>query len=177
VRRGAVLAVVGALVASAPVAFAQGRAESPREGLPREEAFKILDAYVVSNLQESLGLTDAQFTTVLPLVKRLQADRRAFAQRRHRALVELRRLLASGTATEARVAELLREVKAAEAEEPSVVRRDRDAVDAVLSPLQQAKFRVLEIEVERKIRELMGRVRAERRGGRGRRPGAQPPPP
>jgi hypothetical protein len=136
----------------------------------REDAFKMIDAYVVSNLQESLELTDEQFVKLLPLVKRLQSDRRALLQRRQQPLMELRRLLASGGATEAQITELLRRVKAAEEEEPSVLRRDRDAIDATLSPIQQAKFRVFEAEVEHKIRELMAQIRARRRG-----PGAPRP--
>jgi Spy/CpxP family protein refolding chaperone len=135
----------------------------PGPDRPRDEAFKMIDAYIVSNLQESLGLTDDQFVKLLPLVKRLQTDRRAVLQRRQQALVELRRVLASGDATEARVKELLAQVKAAEAEEPGVLRKDRDAIDGALSPLQQAKFRVLEVEVEHKIRELMTQIRTQRR--------------
>jgi hypothetical protein len=133
----------------------------------------MIDAYIVSNLQESLDLTDEQFVKVLPLVKKLQTDRRAFAQRRQQALSELRRSFAAGTATEPRVAELLKEVKAVESEEPAALRRDLEAIDAVLSPVQQAKLRVLEVEVERRIRELMARIRSERRGGRPR-PGTPP---
>jgi Spy/CpxP family protein refolding chaperone len=131
----------------------------------------MIDAYIVSNLQESLGLTDEQFVKLLPLVKRLQTDRRAVLQRRQQALMELRRLLASGDATEARVTELLAQVKAAEAEEPVLLRKDRDAIDGVLSPVQQAKFRVLEVEVEHKIRELMTQIRTERRNQGQPRPG------
>ena len=136
---------------------------------PRDEAFKMIDAYIVSNLQESLELTDDQFVKLLPLVKRLQTDRRALVQRRQQALAELRQVMASGGATEPKVAELLREVKAAEAEEPAVLRKDREAIDGVLSPIQQAKFRVLEVEVEHKIRELMTQIRAQRRN-QGQRP-------
>jgi len=124
----------------------------------------MIDAYIVSNLQESLELTDDQFVKLLPLVKHLQNDRRALVQRRQQSLMELRRLLASGGATEPRVSELLRQVKAVEAEEPATLRKDRDAIDAALTPLQQAKFRVLEVEVDRKIRELMNQIRSERRG-------------
>ena len=138
---------------------------------PRDEAFKMIDAYIVSNLQESLALTDDQFVKLLPLVKRLQTDRRAVLQRRQQALMELRRLLASGDATEARVTELLGEVKAAERDEPGLLRKDRDAIDAVLSPVQQAKFRVLEVEVEHKIRELMTEIRTQRRNQQKPRPG------
>jgi hypothetical protein len=92
--------------------------------------------------------------------------------------MELRRLLASGGATEAKVTELLRQVKAAEAEEPSVLRRDRDAIDAALTSVQQAKFRVFEAEVDHKIRELMSQIRAQRRGpGASRLPAGRRPVP
>jgi hypothetical protein len=158
-----------------------GAAEGERAGerrVPRDEAFKMIDAYIVSNLQESLELTDDQFVKLLPLVKRLQTDRRAALQRRQQPLMELRRLLASGGATEAKVTELLRQVKAAEADEPGLLRKDRDAIDAVLSPIQQAKFRVLEVEVEHKIRELMTQIRAQRRNqGQSRPPGPRRPEP
>jgi len=167
-----VIGGVGALLLGAAV-LAQGAG-------PREEAFKMIDAYVVSNLQESLQLTDEQFVKLLPLVKRLQSDRRDLALRRQQALQELRRLLATGSATEPRVYELLKQVKSVETDEATVARRDREAVDAALSPLQQAKFRILEIDVERKIREVMNQIRAERRGGgpgQARRPQGTPPSP
>jgi hypothetical protein len=129
----------------------------------------MIDAYFVSNLQESLGLTDDQFVRLLPMVRRLQNDRRQYAQRRQRALQEMRKLLQSGGATEGRIEELLREVKAADSDEAPALRRDREAIDAVLSPVQQAKFRILELEVERKIREMMAQMRDQARPpGRGR---------
>lgn len=133
----------------------------------------MVDAYIVSNLQESLGLNDEQFVKLLPLVKRLQTDRRALFQRRQQGLRELRRLLQSGTATEGRVLDVLKEVRTAEAEEPARVRQDLEAIDAALSPMQQAKYRVLEVEVEQKIRELMNQIRM--RPGRERGPGPGPP--
>jgi len=135
----------------------------------------MIDAYFLSNLQESLGLTDDQFVRVLPLVKRLQGDRRQYAQRRQRALFEMRRLLNAGGATEGRIEELLREVKAVESEEGPAVRKDLDAVDGVLSPVQQAKYRLLELEVERKIREIMAQMRQGRPPAHGRaQPGQEP---
>jgi Spy/CpxP family protein refolding chaperone len=174
-----VIAGLAALVLAMGLGAAQERgteAAPPGERrAPREEAFKMIDAYVVSNMQESLQLTDEQFVKVLPLVKHLQTDRRELIERRQQALQELRRSLAAGEATEPKVVELLKRVKAAESDESTVVRRDRDAVDAALTPLQQAKFRILEIEVEHKIRELMNQIRAERRGpGDARRPRPRP---
>lgn len=153
------LALVLACAVAEP-AFAQpNRGRRP----PRDESlYRMVEAYLVSNLQEAVGLDDAQLARVLPHVKRLQRDRRETIQRRMKALQELRRVMQAGGATEARVAELLREVKAAEVEGQAQVRRDMDALDAVLSPVQQAKYRLLEVEVERRLRGLMASRRQDR---------------
>jgi len=160
-----------------PVEPRRARPEQP----PREEAWKLVDAYIISNLQESLELSDAQFVKLLPLVKTLQSGRRDFAQRRVRILGEMRRLLRSGQATEPGIAELMAELRALETDHPESLRRQLDAIDAVLSPVQQAKFRILELEVERRIRELMQRMRspedrADPRDRRQPRPQPQPEP-
>ncbi len=145
------------------------RADAQGAARQRGEAFKMVDAYIVSNLQESVGLSDEQFARILPLVTRLQNDRRELAQRRGRARGEMRRVLESGTATEARVLELLKDVKEVESTQHETIRRDMDAIDQVLTPVQQAKFRLLEGEVERKIRALMEDLRpANRPAGRRR---------
>jgi Spy/CpxP family protein refolding chaperone len=165
--RSLVAAVVLVGLAAAP-ALAQGKG---RRG--RDDVFKMIDAYVLSNIQESLELTDDQYLKILPLVKRLQNDRREFGQRRMKAMQELRRLLEAGAATELRVGELLKEIKTVEVEEPGAIRRDREAIDAVLTPVQQAKFRILEIEVDRRIRDVMTRMRQQQRPA-GRPRGAAP---
>ena len=130
----------------------------------------MIDAYIVSNLQESLGLSDEQFVKALPLVKRLLSERRELAEKRRENLRELRQAFQSGTATEGRVAERLRDVKALEADEREKTRRNLEALDGVLTPLQQAKFRVMEVEIEQKIRDLLSQARQRRR------PGEMPPP-
>ncbi len=141
-------------------------AGGPRRGAPaRDEAFRMIDAYIVSNLQESLGLTDEQFVKALPLVKRLLSERRDITMRRRETLREMRQMFQAGTATEGRVADRLREVKALEAEEGDKTRRNLEALDTALTQLQQAKFRVMEVEIEQKIRELLSQVRERRRPG------------
>ncbi len=123
----------------------------------RDETFRLMDAYLISNLQESVGLTDEQFAKAMPLVKKLQSDRRDFARRRMQALRTLRKTLVSGSATEASVADLLKEVKTASSEERAATVRNTDALDAALTPLQQAKFRVFEAEVDIRLRHLLAR--------------------
>jgi len=179
VRALAPLLMAGVLALSAPRAGADEQAqaqpspspqkgEKPRDRQPpentvghvpelRDETFRLMDAYMISNLQESLGLTDEQFGRALPLVKKLQSDRRDFARRRMQALRSLRKTLVSGSATEAGVADLLKEVKSASADERAATVRNAEALDAVLTPLQQAKFRVFEAEVDIRLRHLLAR--------------------
>jgi Spy/CpxP family protein refolding chaperone len=170
----AVLLTALAAPAQAPEPPERGAAQRPERN-PGEDAAKMVDAYVVSNLQESLGLSDEQFVKLLPLVMRLQSDRREYMLGRRRSLRELRRLLESGTATETQVAERLREVKRFENEGATKVHNTSESIDDALTPLQQAKLRVLEADIERKIRDILGQVR---RPGRpaprgGRSPGDQ----
>ena len=153
-----------ALFLMARAAAAQEDAPAARN--PREEAFRMVEAYVVSNMQESLGLRDEQFARAIPLVKKLQRDRRDYLLERGRLMREMRRLLRQGGAVEPQVTELLKQAKALEAEGPERTRRDLEALDALFTPIQQAKYRVLESEVEQRMRELMNRARAARPGQR-----------
>jgi hypothetical protein len=152
---------------------AQAQVEEPARRPEREEAFRMVDAYVVSHLQEGLGLSDEQFAKAVPLVSKLQRERREYLLGRMRLMREMRRLLRQGGSVEAQVLERLEESKKLEAEGPERIRRNLEALDAVLTPLQQAKYRVLEGEVERRMRELANRVREARPGPRQR--GNAPP--
>jgi Spy/CpxP family protein refolding chaperone len=146
----------------------------------RDEAFRMIEAYLVSNVQTSLGLTDDEFNKILPLVRQVQAARRLQAELRSERLRALRELLASGTATETAVQETLKGVREAEVEGPDRVRSAMQSLDAALTPLQQAKYRVLESDVESRIRRLLTRgLRHDslRRRDRIRGPSGQAQPP
>ena len=130
--------LLAGLVLVAAGAVAQPEAAPGRPA--REEAFRMVDAYLVSNLQESLDLSDDQFAKAIPLVKKLQRERREHLLERARVMREMRRLLRQGGSPESPVLDLL----------------------------QQAKYRVLEGEVEQRVRELSSRARAARPGTRQR---------
>ncbi len=154
-----VLTLVLALAGGSAHALAQENAPAVAGRPARDEAFKMVDAYVVSNLQESLGLDDEQFAKAVPLVKRLQGERRSYFLDRTRTVRQMRRLLRQGGATEAQVLDLLNRLKALDAEGPAQIRKNFDALDALLTPVQQAKYRILEVEVEQRMRELMSHAR------------------
>lgn len=140
-------------------ASGQSRSDRPAGHTPelRDETFRLVDAYFISNIQESLGLTNEQFARILPLVKKVQSDRRDFARRRMQALRQLRKTLSSGSATEASVTELLKDLKAASADERAGTLTNLETLDAELTPLQQAKYRVFEAEVDLRLRHLLAR--------------------
>jgi len=144
---------------SRPGAAGPGGAGPDERRGRREEAFRIVDAYVLSHLQESLALSSEQYVKVLPLVTRLQGDRREFFLARGRVIRDMRHLLHAGGGSETELLGKLGELKRLESEGPVRVKSDADALDAALTPLQQAKFRLLELEVEQRMRELMGRAR------------------
>ena len=174
------LAAVVFLASTAAAAAQDGRPEGQGSRRPREEISRMVDQYVAEQLQERLGLSDDQRDRVLPLVRTLHADRRRFAERRVRALHQMRRMIKAGTPSEARAAALLQELKAAEVEEPAAIRADREAIDAVLTPVQQVQFRILEAEIEHRLRRAMARVRGDRRerpGGMRRDASPRPPDP
>jgi len=122
----------------------------------------MVDAYVIANIQESLDLDDDQYTRVIPLVNKLQKTRREFFRERGQALRQMRRLLRSGAATEAQVEAALKAFNVVETEGPERIRAQLSALDAALTPLQQAKYRIFELEVEQRMRELMRRSRRDR---------------
>ena len=128
----------------------------------RDEACRMVDAYVIANIQESLGLDDDTYVKVIPLVNKLQKVRREYFQERAQMQRRMRVLLHSGTATEAQVQEMLTSFKTLEREGPKRIRKHMDELDAFLTPLQQAKYRVFEVEVEHRLRGLMRRGRRDR---------------
>jgi hypothetical protein len=147
------------LLAALVLAAGAAHAQEDRHRHDREEAFRMVDAYVVSHLQESLGLSDEQFAKAVPLVTRLQRERREYLMGRVRLMREMRRLLREGGSVEAKVLEKLEEYKKLEAEAPDRIQRSLEALDAMLTPLQQSKYRVLEADVEQRMRALAARAR------------------
>lgn len=160
-----VLGLVLATGIGVPGTAAQQREARRQER--REDAFRMVDAYVIAHIQESLDLDDDVYAKVIPLVGRLQKTRREYYQGRAGAQRQMRHLLRSGTATEAQVRDALDEFKALETSGPESIRKRMEELDAVLTPVQQAKYRVFEVEVERRMRALM------RRGGGSGSPGPE----
>lgn len=177
VRRAlAVLALLGVTAVPAGIA-AQGRPGLPGRGQasPGEamvspaEIQRMLDGYMLIQAQEILQLTDEQFPGFLSRVRALQETRRRTQGERQRVLQELRRMTSGrgGSVDEKTIAERLKVLDDLDARTAAEVKQQQTAIDQVLNPLQQARFRLFEDMMEQRKLELLMRAR---QGGRGRQP-------
>ena len=132
-----------------------------RGGHRSDEAFKMVVAYLLSNMQESLELNDEEYLELLPRVKLRQNHRRDFHEGRAKAMRQLRRLVSSG-GDEASITAALAELDTLETTGPARLAADLEAIDAALTPLQRAKYRLMEADVERRVRDLARRIGRER---------------
>jgi Spy/CpxP family protein refolding chaperone len=175
-RAGMLLAL---LLLATPAAWSQ---ETPPPGgrgtganapiLTPAELERWFDSYVLLQAQDTLKLSDAQFARLLPPLKALQGVRRRHAQARRQTLVALGGLVKANPVDEAALRDRLKGLRELELKSRDEIQRAYDAIDEVLDPTQQARFRLFEEQVERRKIDLLMKARqraGERAGGnRGR---------
>jgi Spy/CpxP family protein refolding chaperone len=166
--RGVVLPaviVVALAVAAAPAEGAQGRgggAANP-DAVSPGEIQRMFDAYALLQAQEQLRISDDQYSQFLARFKALQDARRRGQQEHNRAIQELRLLVNSPQADEAQLKEKVKALEDLDARSAADVKRAADALDQVLDPRQQARFRVFEQNMEQRKLELVTRARLANR--------------
>lgn len=149
-----------------------GRARADRGGPAADggvspaEIQRLFDAYVVMQAQEALQLDDAQFSRFLPQMRALQDARRRRIAERARRLDDLRQQSDAGRVDDAQARAALRALEDWMARSEADVRRATAAVDAVLDPRQQLRFRVFEEMMDRRKLDLVARARQARRAPR-----------
>ncbi len=134
----------------------QGRNLRARDAAPIQE---IVEGFYVSRVQQELGLDDAQFARVLPLLRDSLRERNALGQRRARALNQLRQAIRTNASDD----ELTRRI--AEVDESELALREAQvnllrSVDTGLSPGQRARLRIVQPSLEQRIRNMIERSRA-----------------
>lgn len=151
-----ILAVAASLAASG----ASGQEERPQQP-SGEEIEGMIDAYVLSKLQDALVLSDEEFGRMVVAQKKMQDARRAYRRTRNEVLREMRQTLRRDDAGEAELSPLLGrldELQQRFLEEERARYRD---IDAVLDVRQRARYRIFEAEVQRRLQQL---IRESRRG-------------
>ena len=152
-------------------AEAPARPERPAAALSNAELITMLDAYALVQAQNALQLDDEQYGQFVSRLKRLHETRRRNMQGRTRLLQELRRLTAPAAITdEGLLRDRVKALREFDDQALQAMRREYDAVDEVLTPRQQARFRLFEERIEQQKLDLLMRARARAaRGDRGSR--------
>jgi hypothetical protein len=148
----------------------QNAAPEAAPGVSQGELQRLFDAYVLMQAQETLQLSDAQYPRFLARLRALQEVRRRTLVERTRIIQELRRIVQGRVeGTEAgRLPERLKALRDVEARSEGEIRQASDSLDEVLEPLQQARWRILEEQMERRKLDLLMRARQNNRGRGGR---------
>lgn len=158
--------VLSLLTVECPVAGAQ-ETQAPPERVAPGELQRLFDAYFVANIQDALGLSDDQYSQIIPMLKHLQQVRREHQQRRRDGLRELRQLSVSAGSDDAQLREHLKVLADVDERFAQEQRKVVAGIDGLLNVRQQARFRVYEEEMERRKLDLIGRF--QRNEGRPRR--------
>ena len=110
-------------------------------------------------------MTDEQFPRFLSRLRDLQATRRRTQGERLRILQDLRRTTAArGPIDEGVIRERLKALDELDGRAAAEIKEQQTAIDQVLTPVQQARFRIFEETMEQRKIELLMRARQ----GRGR---------
>jgi hypothetical protein len=158
--------VLATVITSVAWAAPQAQDEGPeRPGLAPLEVQRLLDAYVLVQAQEALGLSESQYPQFVVKLRAFQEARRRNEQARLRLIVELNRLSIDRAAAEGRESEIRQRLKALDDLEVSAtaeLRKAREELIQTLDIRQQARLRVFEERIERQKLELLQRARLQR---------------
>ena len=147
-----------------PVTFvASVNAQERDSGPNRDEVEGMMDAYILSKLQDGLSLTDEQFGTMVVAQKKLQDTRRDYRQGRMTLLRRMRQTLRRDQAREDELTHLLDELDSLEIEFSQSQRARYAAIDEILEIRQRVRYRILEAEIQRRLTQLMRQGRGQRR--------------
>lgn len=136
-----------------------------RPGFAPMEVQRLLDAYVLVQAQEALGLSEAQYPQFVTKLRAFQETRRRNEQARLRLIAELNQLSVDRAAAEGREPEIRQKLKSLDELEVSAaaeLRKTREDLIQTLDIRQQARLRVFEERIERQKLELLQRARLQR---------------
>ncbi len=151
------------LIVSVSVAGGSGQ-QRPSEP-NRADVEGMMEAYVISKLQESLDLSDEQFGNLVVAQKKLQDSRRDYRRERTGVLRKMRQTLRFEQAAEAELQPLLTQLDSLRDDFAVDEKHRYQAIDDILDIRQRARYRVLEVELQRRLTEMMRQVRGRRNEG------------
>lgn len=165
---GAAVVPADAQSPAAPRRVGEGQGRAGR-GASIAEVERIIDRYMLGRARIVLRLSPDQMVDFAQRFERLQVLQRTRQRQRQRRLLELNALTRNNAAPadEATVGRALEALDTELADADRQVREARAALDEVLTVRQRARYRTLEVAMERERLQLVARARAEARGRAG----------
>jgi dihydrodipicolinate synthase/N-acetylneuraminate lyase len=160
--------LIALFIAAAPEPAAGQTGALPPLDAPAElnpgEIQRLFDAMLVADAERALELSDKQYPEFLTRLRALQETRRSNLLQRVKLMAELQRLSnpRNPKPDEATLKERLAALQELESRSAAELRRSYNAIDEVLDLRQQARFRVIEEQLERRKLELLMRARQNR---------------
>ncbi len=142
-------------------ARAQGGAAPAAGQFSVAEVQQMFDAMTLMQAEQVLKLSDAQYPTFVTRLRALQQQRRRYQQERRQLIQQLSKLTAPAVDSidEAQVKDRLKALADLDTRGAADVRAAYAALDEILNVRQQARFRVLEEQIERRKFDLLSRAR------------------
>ncbi|MBE3134191.1 MAG: hypothetical protein IMZ55_12000 [Acidobacteria bacterium] len=147
--------------ASPPRAPRRAAAAQARGQYSVVEVQQMFDAYALMQAEQALKLDEMQYPPFLSRVRALQQLRRRHLQVRHQIVQQLAKLTAPQVepVDEGQVRDRLKALGDLDARAVADMRAAYDAIDQILDVRQQARFRILEEQLERRKFDLLARAR------------------
>ncbi|HET7220810.1 MAG TPA: hypothetical protein VFJ02_22310 [Vicinamibacterales bacterium] len=145
-----------------PASQAAPAGDPASDSLSDADLAAALDAYALVQAQQWLSIADDKYRVFAARLKRLQDVRRRNQRIRHRLVMELRKLVgnrAAPGADDAAIKAQLTALRDHDDRSALELRQAYDALDEVLDPRQQARFRLFEEQIELRKLDLMMRAR------------------
>jgi Spy/CpxP family protein refolding chaperone len=124
---------------------------------------QIVDGWEIATAEKMLELSDQQYVPFLQQLRRLQSGRRQQFMQRQRMLQMLRQTINQTGLEDAMVDSRVKQFDDLERKLQQDLQSMQAGIDAVLTPRQRARFRVLQEQMERRKLEVLSR--AMRAGG------------
>jgi len=167
--RCTLIAIVVGIAAASTAAAQRPETNRPADGgsrpagqLSPAEIAGMLDSYAAVRAQEALSLDEARYPEFLTRLRKLQEVRRRNQQGHNQVLQELRKVAGAQVQPpydEAAIRDRLKALREHDERAAVELRQAYDAVDEILDPRQQARFRIFEEMIERRKLDLLMRAR------------------
>ena len=135
-------------------------------GPNQTEVERMMEAYVLSKIQESLELDDDQYGRMAVAQKNLQQARREYRRDRMSVLRKMRQTLRQNRGGDEELTDLLGQLETLKDEFAAKEKAGYDAIDDILDVRQRARYRILEQEIQRRLQQMLRRVRNQGQGNR-----------